>query len=115
MSVATEVLTRWNAGAARDAIVAFVERTVAEGVPIEERVAVFDNDGTLWCEKPRRRRTRIRLHRRCGESTDPRRTTRMDRHQCAQRIRGGLGITPARGRFGRELRRRRDAPARLRR
>ncbi|HEY1569016.1 MAG TPA: HAD family hydrolase [Solirubrobacteraceae bacterium] len=52
MSVATDVLTRWNAGAARDAIVAFVERTVAEGVPVEERVAVFDNDGTLWCEKP---------------------------------------------------------------
>jgi hypothetical protein len=52
MSVATDVLTRWNAGAARDAIVAFVEQTVAEGVPVEERVAVFDNDGTLWCEKP---------------------------------------------------------------
>ena len=30
----------------------FVERTVAEGVPVDERVAVFDNDGTLWCEKP---------------------------------------------------------------
>jgi hypothetical protein len=52
MSVATDVLTRWNAGTGRDAIVAFVEQTVAEGVPVEERVAVFDNDGTLWCEKP---------------------------------------------------------------
>ena len=30
----------------------FVERTVSAGVPAEERVAVFDNDGTLWCEKP---------------------------------------------------------------
>ena len=30
----------------------FVERTVSEAVPVEERVAVFDNDGTLWCEKP---------------------------------------------------------------
>ena len=30
---------------------AFVERTVSD-VPAEERVAVFDNDGTLWCEKP---------------------------------------------------------------
>jgi phosphoglycolate phosphatase-like HAD superfamily hydrolase len=30
----------------------FVERTLAEDVPIEERIAVFDNDGTLWCEKP---------------------------------------------------------------
>ena len=52
MSVATDVLSRWNAGATRDAIVSFVERTVADGVPVEERVAVFDNDGTLWCEKP---------------------------------------------------------------
>ena len=30
----------------------FVERVSADGVPPEERVAVFDNDGTLWCEKP---------------------------------------------------------------
>ena len=30
----------------------FVERTVADAVPVEERVAAFDNDGTLWCEKP---------------------------------------------------------------
>jgi phosphoserine phosphatase len=48
----TDVLTSWNDGATRNAIVAFVERTVADGVPPEERVAVFDNDGTLWCEKP---------------------------------------------------------------
>ena len=30
----------------------FVERVSAEGIPPEERIAVFDNDGTLWCEKP---------------------------------------------------------------
>jgi phosphoglycolate phosphatase-like HAD superfamily hydrolase len=52
MSVQTELLTCWNDGAARRAVVHFVERTLAEGVPVEERVAVFDNDGTLWCEKP---------------------------------------------------------------
>jgi phosphoserine phosphatase len=46
------MLTSWNDGAARRAIVAFVERTVSGAVPVEERVAVFDNDGTLWCEKP---------------------------------------------------------------
>jgi phosphoglycolate phosphatase-like HAD superfamily hydrolase len=46
------VLTSWNAGAARQAVVDFVERTVAEDVPVDERIAVFDNDGTLWCEKP---------------------------------------------------------------
>jgi hypothetical protein len=52
MSVQTSVLNSWNAGAARQAVVEFVERTVSDGVPIEDRVAVFDNDGTLWCEKP---------------------------------------------------------------
>jgi len=44
-------LTSWNAGPARSAIVEFVEQA-RQSVPIEERVAVFDNDGTLWCEKP---------------------------------------------------------------
>jgi hypothetical protein len=52
MGVQTEVLASWQAGAARQAILELVERTVSDGVPIEERVAVFDNDGTLWCEKP---------------------------------------------------------------
>jgi phosphoserine phosphatase len=46
------VLASWNDGGARRAIVEFVEQTVAGGVLAEERVAVFDNDGTLWCEKP---------------------------------------------------------------
>jgi len=45
-------LEGWNDGAARRAIVEFVERTMSDAVPVEERVAVFDNDGTLWCEKP---------------------------------------------------------------
>jgi phosphoglycolate phosphatase-like HAD superfamily hydrolase len=49
-------LPSWNAGPARDAILAFVARVTREGgrdfVPPGERVAVFDNDGTLWCEMP---------------------------------------------------------------
>jgi phosphoserine phosphatase len=44
-------LAGWNDGAIKSAIVEFVDRTVHD-VPPEERVAVFDNDGTLWCEKP---------------------------------------------------------------
>ena len=48
----SEVLASWNDAAARRAIVEFVERTVSDAVPVDERVAVFDNDGTLWCEKP---------------------------------------------------------------
>jgi phosphoserine phosphatase len=46
------LLTSWNDGAAKRAVVEFVERTVADAVPAEQRIAVFDNDGTLWCEKP---------------------------------------------------------------
>jgi hypothetical protein len=50
------VLERWNAGPAKSAIVDFVARVGdADGrdfVEPEARVAVFDNDGCLWCEKP---------------------------------------------------------------
>ncbi len=41
----------WNDTPARQAIEDFVA-WAAENVPPEDRVAVFDNDGTLWCEKP---------------------------------------------------------------
>jgi hypothetical protein len=44
-------LPSWNDGATRDAILAYVERVSME-VPERGRIAVFDNDGTLWCEKP---------------------------------------------------------------
>jgi phosphoserine phosphatase len=46
-----EPLPSWNDTATRRAIVEFVEAVDASVAP-EERVAVFDNDGTLWCEKP---------------------------------------------------------------
>ncbi|OBA82773.1 acid phosphatase [Mycobacterium sp. 1164966.3] len=45
------MLDLWKDGPAKAAIVDFVGRVTAE-VPPEARVAVFDNDGTLWCEKP---------------------------------------------------------------
>src|SRR4051812_14986750 len=48
-----ELLASWRDGDARQSIIDFVELTCGErGAPAEERVAVFDNDGTLWCEKP---------------------------------------------------------------
>jgi phosphoserine phosphatase len=46
-----DALPSWNDTATTQAIVGFAE-VVARDVPPEERVAVFDNDGTLWCEKP---------------------------------------------------------------
>ena len=49
-------LPSWTDGPTKSAIVDFVGRVTAEGGPDfvapEARVAVFDNDGTLWCEKP---------------------------------------------------------------
>jgi len=44
-------LDSWNDGPAKSAIVDFVDRAVEHVAP-QERVAVFDNDGTLWVEKP---------------------------------------------------------------
>jgi phosphoglycolate phosphatase-like HAD superfamily hydrolase len=44
-------LQSWADGPTKSAIVDFVKRVVAEVEP-DSRVAVFDNDGTLWCEKP---------------------------------------------------------------
>jgi phosphoglycolate phosphatase-like HAD superfamily hydrolase len=55
-SHAADALPSWNDGEAKQSIVAFVERVTAQGsadfVPVAERIAVFDNDGTLWSEQP---------------------------------------------------------------
>jgi phosphoglycolate phosphatase-like HAD superfamily hydrolase len=52
----TDPLPSWNDGTARKSITEFVERVTTQGgadfVPPAERIAVFDNDGTLWCEQP---------------------------------------------------------------
>jgi hypothetical protein len=52
----TGPLPSWNDTGTRQAILRFVESVTDAGgagfVPPAERVAVFDNDGTLWCEKP---------------------------------------------------------------
>jgi hypothetical protein len=49
-------LPSWNDTAPKKAVVAFVEKVTKEGssdfVPPAERIATFDNDGTLWCEQP---------------------------------------------------------------
>jgi len=55
-SAAEEALASWRDGAVKRSIVAFVEDTTKPGskrfVPVAERIAVFDNDGTLWAEQP---------------------------------------------------------------
>lgn len=49
-------LPSWNEGATKTTILDFVRRVTTEGspdfVPPAERIATFDNDGTLWCEQP---------------------------------------------------------------
>ena len=53
---AADPLPSWNDTSTRKAIVAFVERVTKQGspdfVPVSERIAVLDNDGTLWAEQP---------------------------------------------------------------
>ena len=52
----TDPLPSWNDGPSKQAIMTFVARVTQQGgpdfVPPAERIATFDNDGTLWCEHP---------------------------------------------------------------
>ena len=53
---AQDPLPSWNDGAAKKNTVEFVGKVTTEGspdfVPVAERIAAFDNDGTLWAEQP---------------------------------------------------------------
>ena len=53
---ADDPLSSWNDGPAKQAIIAFVKETTTQGspkfVPPAERIATFDQDGTLWVEHP---------------------------------------------------------------
>lgn len=56
ISHAEDALPSWNEGKTKQAIVEFVTRVTQSGgkdfVPPAERIATFDNDGTLWAEQP---------------------------------------------------------------
>lgn len=66
-SFAADPLPSWNEGPSKTAITAFVEKVTKEGspdfVPVSQRIAVFDNDGTLWCEHPMYVQLAFVLHR----------------------------------------------------
>ena len=55
-AAATDPLPSWNEGTAKQSIVNFVNAVTREGspdfIPAPERIATFDNDGTLWSEHP---------------------------------------------------------------
>ena len=54
--LSADPLPSWNDGPAKRSIIDFVVRVTTEGSPsfvsVPERIATFDNDGTLWCEQP---------------------------------------------------------------
>jgi phosphoglycolate phosphatase-like HAD superfamily hydrolase len=53
--VSDGALASWNEGAAKTAVLDFLKRVTSDGpdfVPVADRVAAFDNDGTLWVEVP---------------------------------------------------------------
>ena len=50
MTSTTHLLPSWRPGATRDAVLAFLDQVPT--IPERDRVACFDNDGTLWCERP---------------------------------------------------------------
>jgi phosphoglycolate phosphatase-like HAD superfamily hydrolase len=56
VSAQSDPLPSWNDGAVKKSITDFVARTTTPGgpdfVPVPERIATFDNDGTLWAEQP---------------------------------------------------------------
>src|SRR5688572_5805535 len=55
-AVPADPLPSWNDGALKESIIAFVTKTTTEGspdfIPAADRIATFDNDGTLWAEQP---------------------------------------------------------------
>jgi hypothetical protein len=56
IACAADPLPSWNDGKAKQSIIEFITKVTKEGspdfVPPAERIAVFDNDGTLWAEQP---------------------------------------------------------------
>ena len=89
------MLDSWNDGAAKSAILEFVRAVTTPGdsfVPPAERIATFDNDGTLWCEKPHYVQAEFLLRRRAQDGGVRLRDARRTRRQ-----RGASARAPARG------------------
>jgi phosphoglycolate phosphatase-like HAD superfamily hydrolase len=89
----TSILASWSDTATRTAIVQFVESVTGPGgLPPDDRVAVFDNDGTLWCEKPMPIQADFLL-RRIGEMArqDPSLTQRQPWKAVAEQDYGWIG------------------------
>ena len=55
-ALGADPLPSWNEGEAKQSVIEFVQKVTTPGspdfVPVPERIAVYDNDGTLWAERP---------------------------------------------------------------
>src|SRR6266481_4039925 len=81
---AQDPLPSWNDGPAKQAIVEFVKATTTQGspqfVPPEERIATFDQDGTLWVEHPMYTQVMYCLERACRRWSKPSQNSPRSRH-----------------------------------
>jgi phosphoserine phosphatase len=100
--VRADPLPSWNEGPARQAIVAFVEAVTKQGGPDfvapAERIAVFDNDGTLWSEQPMYVQLAFILDR--VKALAPQHPEWREREPFASALRGDLAAVAATGEHG---------------
>lgn len=82
------MLESWNDGAPKAAVLEFIESVTSSGdsyAPIEDRIAVFDNDGTLWCEKPRFVQIEFLMRSRDKDTDESRETRGAESSQAGER------------------------------
>jgi len=93
-SCAADPLPSWNDTALKQAIVSFVEQVTKESgpdfVPPAERIAVFDNDGTLWAEQPMYVQAFFMFHR--IKASAPQHPEWNEKEPFASVLRGDLNI-----------------------
>jgi phosphoserine phosphatase len=96
---AADSLPSWNDGPAKTAIIEFVAKVTKDGspefVPPSERIATFDNDGTLWAEQPMYSQLRFALDR--VKVLAPQHPEWKDREPFASLLRGDLKAALAGG------------------
>ena len=96
---AADPLPSWNAGAAKQSVAAFVDKVSRPGspefVPAAERIAVFDNDGTLWGEQPVPVQLYFALDR--VKALAPQHPEWKDKEPFASLLKGDLGAALAGG------------------
>ena len=94
----SDPLPSWNAGSHKQAIVAFVPATTTKGspqfVPVDERIATFDNDGTLWGEQPMYVQFVFARDRQARQGSGRSRQARLDDRGYEERLEGRLSAQP---------------------